>query len=276
MPYFENYDYNALQEKFVHSRFAEEENFGQAYIEEWLAAARLLEVSFGIGTVDDWLWERLEAAMESLPLHLLMESLVTPTPFSKLREVMEKEGNDKGVRILKFLDRSLQMYAHGDTLLVGSKEDCGYRYLQFVGTDDMYEGLTSSVVLFLIDAEWERHYPHWREARQFVCDLYAADVKKVREEAEKDFAEAIAVSADGTKIVKADAVVVAMPNGDRIKFTGSFLNTFREKKILRSEEMRRFSYHGPHFSRGQVYFLPDGEGSSPTFFTEAHFCPPMP
>jgi hypothetical protein len=279
MPYFENYDYEALKEKFVRSRFAEDQHFGNEGIEEWLAVTRSAELSFGLSTAPEQLWERLEAAMGNKDLGNLVEELVTPVPFEELPEVMQREGNRDGIKLLRFLNPDLHFYPQGDTLLACHREKARKRYWEFVGAHEMYGGITDSMILFLIESEWERHQPHWQAARQFICDLYAADIKAIREEAEREFDEAIAVSEDGTKIVCGVHEIAIVNSSFRpvARFRGeSDLRFFKKNKIRRGDLLHHL-LHSPgvwDFIGESQVLMRTGEES--VFYTPREYCPNLP
>ncbi|HLD20690.1 MAG TPA: hypothetical protein VJB64_01190, partial [Patescibacteria group bacterium] len=86
--------------------------------------------------------------------------------------------------------------------------------------------------LFLdaVFSEWKFKAPKATVARDFICNAMSRAIDDVRQAAERDFDEACAVSADGTKIVHAKYVFVAK---GRVPIHGTLFDahTFATHKI---------------------------------------------
>lgn len=78
----------------------------------------------------------------------------------------------------------------------------------YVAKDKTITELDTFAFLDVVFAEWNRLGPKAGVARHFICTAADLTIAKVRESAQRDFDEAVAVSADGTKIIKAKWMLV--------------------------------------------------------------------
>lgn len=250
-----------LREAFVRARFAQEDVFGKPNIEEWLANQRAY-----YGSPDHWvhLIERL-ASKATFDLTRLHEMAVR-MPLKRLRNSGVHEWpdsvdacyTDACYTLISGLDeRRADVYTTGLGsalhLVVYKRRGVPYRAIAITTSDDV--ALTPSpryVLCPATNADFLRvvldfgllpdHNPtRMREnARKFLCDTLEAHIGEERGKAEHDFDTAVAVSADGTKIVHADWVVVLGHIGDcshlhDLKFPAA---AFMERKILRLRARR--------------------------------------
>ena len=147
----------------------------------------------------------------------------------------------------------------------------------------------------ILFAEWLYRRPCWEKAREQLCRMANARIIEERAKAEADFNRAVAVSADSTKIVCADEVVVVITNPvDKSRKLLSFpASAFTSNKILRAEKIQRddAAFHDILFIyakiiNDQAFFVggvpqalfDSGSTSKPrVFVTEERFCPsPLP
>ncbi|MBI4385702.1 hypothetical protein HY573_02635, partial [Candidatus Parcubacteria bacterium] len=109
--------------------------------------------------------------------------------------------------------------------------------------------LHSVFVMDAVFATWKRGGPNAEAARTFLCDTVAGLIRKDRAEAEADFDRAVAVSADGRKIVYADWVAVMEPPFGSASFPYRRPITvfpptgFTSRKILRAQPERGVDIH---------------------------------
>lgn len=212
-----------LREAFVRARFAEPNIFGLEDIEEWLKHRpnRLSapgEVAWRAPAFHRYIADALVAEHG-----LAIKTLATcATPFAE--PPYDFIGNS--VSVSRF-----PRDAHLDVLQTltngGAKAYYSGRALKFpvlVLNGNAYvldhpHGHTNAVGLLrlartsdiwlCIYAEWFAARPKAEKARACLLRHYRAAVKEARLDAQRDFDEAVAVSADGTKIVKAQWVLVA-------------------------------------------------------------------
>ncbi|MBI4714162.1 hypothetical protein HY771_03195 [Candidatus Uhrbacteria bacterium] len=158
-----------LREAFVQTRLAQTDVFGRFDIEPWLANERTQEVP------QQTVWIFLLANIINVSCYA--ENVIDgATLFS-----------DSGYETEGFSP----IY------------NCLGRF--YIGSSN--PDTCSRAIADVLFYEWNRKRPKWREARGFLCDILAVQIRYEREKAEKDFDSAVAVSVNGTKIVHADWVI---------------------------------------------------------------------
>jgi len=159
-----------------------------------------------------------------------------------------------------------------------------------------------SDVLGILNGEILEQRPKMDAARAFLKQEARHAILHERKMAEQDFDEAVAVSTDGTRIVRA-AEVVVLPDKPWYQAAIYPASAFIETKILRTDHMGRFklaketlrspprtiaeyvrwSTHSDHFSsamrigHGQAFDECRHFDGQPRLVTEARYCPsPLP
>lgn len=266
-----------LREAFVRSRFAETSMFGQHDIVEWIERERQAKRPHipeepTVPLVSQW--QRLTGSdllhvTDPQAAVVLLSHGATPVGNFGIEQTAPRIGN--------WGPFSQMLGTHVD----GARVYVGYHafvilelgtllYIQRImrgierGVEE--EGLisrpfelnmeyTSRAVADVLLGEWARGRPRMQQAREALCDSIEHRVRKERVKAEHDFDTAVAVSADGTKIVNADLVVVVpVPKDDRGWFIDAMCarslpmwpaSAFTDKKILRSNHMLRSEFPKP-------------------------------
>ncbi|MEK7135146.1 MAG: hypothetical protein AAB780_00370, partial [Patescibacteria group bacterium] len=240
-----------LREGFVRGRFAEENYFGRANIEKWLEKQKKARHP----DVEQWnhccsFGDRLMLFAHSRPIELLREYA---EPLARVPQDMGYYELDEQIQhraklrpLLEGLDpKSFEVYypyVHSPIIIWKGECEAGPEAFYWDLSADAsgrprtivkYEA-PSPMVMDAIFATWWRHTPKAAKARELLCDLVALDIAQVRREAEADFAEAIGVTADGEKILRANIVVVVPPRGVAGP-TRLYRDTrvFQDNKILR-------------------------------------------
>ncbi|MBI4435018.1 hypothetical protein HY635_04395 [Candidatus Uhrbacteria bacterium] len=242
-----------LREAFVRARFAQEDVFGKPDIEDWLAEQRTGARS----PVRTWcdLVQRNRLRFET-PFDVThLESLADRSTIRVLRDLgVDERGNvDACYTLIGGLDeRYADVYAVAPDLHLVVRKRRGTPYEAIAITADLRDALKNPSPSYTIrpatDADFLRavvilglnptsRRSRMRErARQLLCNALEREIAEQRAKAEADFDSAVAVSADGTKIVHADWVVVAdWSSGDcrLIIFPSS---VFQARKCLRPDD----------------------------------------
>ena len=204
-----------LREAFVRARFAEPAMFGRADITEWLADPEWT----GIINFDRSLAfaRHFNEALEDLDPAEELERFATPAneiPDWMLHRVHNKMAFKTIVKALRtgkakiyypwvnYVDRNPIAVLHGWVFTLA--------HTTVDGSIAALKTATVRDVLEILNAEINGARPKADAARTFLNRMARTAVANAREDAERDFDEAVAVSADGTKIVKADWVVVGL------------------------------------------------------------------
>lgn len=243
-----------LKEAFVQARLAEDQHFGHRHIEQWLRR------QYRVGHIvhpEQWnrcfcrdavLFAAAGRELEVLRQFAGSSAAIPRGPEEYADEVKHRK------RIAPLLEAiacaNAEIYygdVHGLIVVVGgSKPDAS----AFVFAEEhdangkkftAIKPLHSISVMDAVFATWKRGGPKAEAARTFLCDTVAGLIRKDRAEAEADFDQAVAVSADGKEIVHADWVVVvedSASHGHFLKWTGRATafagETFRANKIRRA------------------------------------------
>ncbi|MBI3304756.1 hypothetical protein HYZ80_00290 [Candidatus Parcubacteria bacterium] len=241
-----------LKEAFVQGRFAEEPYYGTRHIEKWLVSQRKARQP------DEGRWnhclcsDRMIFCLQGRELPTLIRyadpSLTIPEPASEYS--LELEHWRRIAPLLRSLDPAKAQLYYGHVF--GTIAVCGsgptapaYVFVQEHDANGkaitVLKPLVSLYAMDAIYATWRRGGPKAEAAREFLCNELAREIATVRAEAGADFDRAVAVSADGRKIVHADWVVVPgpleeKPGVDSPMFSGATVfrgDAFHERKILR-------------------------------------------
>ncbi|MFH0779300.1 MAG: hypothetical protein V1928_00400 [Parcubacteria group bacterium] len=254
--------YEQLKENFVRNRFGEQEYYEKEDIEEWLAAQRKADRP-ELEENGDGMWNHYLSKLAMSNVFDEAWLFDCMFKFASSAESILEQGYGESEDQLKLVQRIKPLlsvlhsskrvaeifYCHslGVIVFIPVPAEMAFMGIQENITDQTHVALkpfgenpgADSFQLFdAIFATWLRGLAKAKEARDFLCDLLAADVAKTRAEAEKDFDEAVAVSEDGKKIVKAHQVVVYDQNKPHevIRFHGE---NFRARKILRLKKIIR-------------------------------------
>ncbi|MFH1098398.1 MAG: hypothetical protein V1723_00495 [Candidatus Uhrbacteria bacterium] len=216
-----------LREAFVRARFAQGDVFAHENIEKWLAQQRKAK------RPDDQKWKRycedrfVLTHATSAPLETLRTCATEHRnlpPESECEQLFPGEIRRHCERFLRplhlsALHRIYYGYDEGGIVVLDNEraalEDVNSFHGRLNALEITYPGphvdqrlrleLTIVDVLY---AEWRYGRPKFRQARTRLCDALAEEIKRERAKAEHDFDSAVAVSADGTKVVCADWMVV--------------------------------------------------------------------
>ncbi|MDO8622041.1 MAG: hypothetical protein Q7R80_02320 [bacterium] len=261
-----------LREAFVRARFMQKDVFGRPDIEAWLEGQRTAS------TPDRSMWgafvrhpEWFERhGLAAPPTHLLLVRALGAFPSIHTESIMSSMQGRHGMdgcrcsaRMMDFIrgccasviaviDETLVMICGGEALIVSPPDHTNAH-----DPDDMPLRVSSTVttthVLKVFIERWaQQDGERATYARDFVCSAFGMRVAQIRGAAGLDFDLAVAVSADGTKIVHADWVAVvptALPHPrsqswvPRCKMTVFPGAAFRGRKILKSTEKMRLSPH---------------------------------
>lgn len=236
-----------LREAFVLTRFAEPAVFGRRDIEEWLHNSTLniddliqsraewgnlgfirhLERELGnAGTQTFANWIRDNATELEDPPSPFLASLPNARRFYALLNVVRKGGTATYHDWSQSSPSWPVLITHNEASAAENKE-CNKVVL-------LREATIVDVIRILL-AEVMDNRPKRERALAWLSNEYTHAITKIRLDAERDFDEAVAVSADGTKIVKVEEVlVIAEDWRSMIIYPAS---AFTDAKILRSSEL---------------------------------------
>ncbi|MBI2624080.1 hypothetical protein HYW67_01115 [Candidatus Parcubacteria bacterium] len=251
-----------LKEAFVQARLAEEQYFGHRHVERWLERQQR---TGRIVHPEQWnrcfcrdavLFAAAGRELEVLRQFADSSATIPRGPEEYADEVRHRK------RIAPLLEAiacaNTEIYygdVHGLIVVCGGNGP-GASAFVFVEDHDAngkkftaIKPLHSVFVMDAVFATWKRGGPNAEAARTFLCDTVAGLIRKDRVEADADFDRAVAVSADGRKIVHADWVVVRdlegslleAPSGPTAVFPAS---SFQMKKLLRGRVRRTETVFG--------------------------------
>ena len=237
--------YEELRESFVRNRFAEEQHFGREDVEEWLQEERLILSPHITGDTTPFSWEDLIPRFGSIGVRLeesMTHSQLLHQFGAKWENCVDRlNGRDQETLehlswLIKKMDGcvwGLCLWGKGaifwndpnTAIVLNARIDTSCSSgVWSVEVDDMK--VASSLLL-----SWKYEGKEWQRARQLLCDWGERCVVKVRKGAEKDFDQAVAVSADGKRIVCADEVWVYRDTAEK-GFHRVPVELFTSKKIL--------------------------------------------
>lgn len=253
-----------LREAFVRTRFAEDHCFGRPDIEEWLTREREAERPECDQNADESPWDAVlcnEAMMLSVRRRKLGILKEYATPLTEMppmvsedpREAQHYEDLVRALLSMVYRTRVNVYYGYrrwqghpGLPILVTTRSDGDHVLACDLATPEMVEmvlrPLDTVHVVDALFAEWLYGRPRWRKARQFICDALAKSIRKERRMAEDDFDEAVAVSADGTRIVRADRVFTFDPRDPiGLAYANITATEFSQRgaKVLLMPELKR-------------------------------------
>ena len=236
-----------LREAFVRARFAEKDVFGRADVVEWLMQQRQATTpefsdtskawnSYPYKHLADVATGREEEFLRQFasPNHKVPADLggiggpINEEHIGRMRDMAEMFlRRDNGRDFYWALNHGpiVDLYFPGSPIYVFACEL----------PNTILRPLTSRDVMEAILASWFRYGN--LKARDFMCGAMMGKIAKAQLQAEADFDRAVAVSADGTKIVCADEVLVWVKNPDCPCNFGRFLSFsptafFGSNKIL--------------------------------------------
>ena len=217
--------YDELREAFVRARFAEPAVFGRSDIEAWLEAWQSPFQS--LDQIEGWRARRFHEYLEAdgASTHEqfgnLLRELVTPVDELPDWFGANLDHEEKLTILLQTLklggatifcpdfedhDRVVVIRTQNDTFaLVHSQYDS----LDPVSIFAQLRRARRREIVDLLFDEWMFDRPKAAQALAFLKAEYREAIKREREAAQRDFDQACAVSADGTKIVHASWVFVA-------------------------------------------------------------------
>ncbi|MBI4098409.1 MAG: hypothetical protein HY437_00035 [Candidatus Magasanikbacteria bacterium] len=197
-----------LREAFVRARFAQEDVFGKPDIEEWLEAQR------DLGRLNRATWERLLhrdaflAHVHMSPLEVLHACATEVGGGSTDGEYGPIYFRLQGA-FYEDRNRKKRMYTNVSSSpmpLFVLEERRNELVVKRITPDNLRSAVEATVDVLL--AEWDCTRAKFHAAQRWLCDALSEEITRERAKAEVDFDTAVAVSADGTKIVHADWVVV--------------------------------------------------------------------
>lgn len=226
-----------LREAFVRARFAEPSVFGRADIEDWLIG-QYSAVAPSNTEINTW---RLLLKRDELVDFVFGAVALLLLRYATLRDLGRPRHEPAGYSpLLPLVGQGLYwgmdnrgIYLHPNPVntqsvyLVHGKAPEDHEHsltFECAGRNNLRN--IHQTVLEIIFAEWQRGDPKRDAARQCLHDLAEATSHRERVKAEHDFDEAVAVSYDGTKIVKAKWVVVVSDSAAKL-YPGS---AFHDRK----------------------------------------------
>jgi len=200
-----------LREAFVRARFAQADVFGRADITEWLERRFAINDHSALGRE----WEK----------PTWRKHFVGGPNTGSLREILASHVSNDRHQILVVEPRhraALAVVAALETAGHAVYYDC-WRQFAIVEADEstlvtitfstaqpcsINRPTTAEDVLNAVHGEYASTRRRCIAALTWLKEQYTAAIQSVRADAERDFDEAVAVSGDGTKIVKAEWVIV--------------------------------------------------------------------
>lgn len=227
-----------LREAFVRHRFAEHQCFRRPGIASWVAEQRTSPQP-----AKDWMgyttFAEVGAAVGAdIPTLIVQNAdpLPLPAPGDK-----DAEDDPAFLLLASLLDPAKVLRYSGACCEILAR--VGEPPTNLLLVDREASQFSTSVepvyVLRVLLETWERGGPHAAAARSFVCNCLEAACQTIRAAAEQDFAQAVAVSNDGERIVKADWVVVFPSEWSADIPRVLPAASFRESKILLSTRHER-------------------------------------
>ncbi len=255
--------YDELREAFVRGRFAEEQHFRFPCIEDWLARQRRM------GTFpDDGFWDRL-IDLEDMPSMMNEHTSVVLRQYAQDSRRIPVGKFEKGgstmywqdidpLLTLLFKNPQARIYFGREALVIvcylyRGKITwlCAFDGIESKpGLDVRIRPVDAQDVMSCIYASWMRGGPKSLPAQNLLCKRLTELVAKVRQQAESDFDSAVAVSADGLKVLPADKVIVY--DGQTVYAYGP--GAFRERKILRTVDVPRHDVGANYFTKPPAIF----------------------
>jgi hypothetical protein len=209
-----------LREAFVRARFAETAMFGRPDIEAWL---------------DDPTKDADVVDYQKMPIILtrptfattpelmsLLQEHATPAEYGELPRWLEHRIVSAEHHRASFINIIMSLQCGGARVYYPWKNTIDLPPVACIGTDIyclkapanalqslmVIDFAATRHVLEILNAEILGRRPKAESARRFLKELVRETAKDARKKAERDFDEAVAVSADGKRIMKAKWVVV--------------------------------------------------------------------
>ncbi len=272
-----------LREAFVRARFAEPAMFGREDIEEWLDNPAFDTVSFD--RAPEFL-RHFSLVWKDVNLSWVLRTKATPqseSPEWFLWRIQLKSGYDRNAMNAIIATLQLggaQVYypwnnvvGHGPVVLI---ENDVYSITYPIDTFDPIMCVRKTdvrAVLEILNGEINNQRPKMDEVRTYFKTEAGKAISIAREAAQRDFDEAVAVSADGTKIVKAQWVFVVGANTGNRRGTLFPASELTEKKAIVREPIVRkevFNYDVDSPVRFYMHSRPRGEKFPPQWLYTIH------
>ncbi len=252
-----------LREAFVRARFAEPAMFGRADIETWIDEptdrSSLPWLTNGFLDFLDRAWNKrlngggafqtaagvlVESAttQSSPPDWLLEEGMEHREDFFHPLMAIGRDGNQSRLYFPEPTQDFWPIVCLWPKLFVA----------EYKSKHDIFSLRPAKMrdVCMVLYGEMVARRPKAAQAERFLDEQYRQAIAAVRKSAERDFDEAVAVTTDGTKIVKAKWVVVASANADDPSWiypSSAFLND----KIRRPKNQDNFRSRG--FASSEIH-----------------------
>lgn len=236
-----------LREAFVRARFAEAQVFDRPDIEEWLERLRGPQDVTRVAAWDAPFWNQFMALRWNGPdnradrqassLARILRDYATPT--SEVPIQIFGDQRDETIRVLRGMLDSTTTIHHlvGPRRLILVNSESGRTLLEGLKKDTVViSPTTADDVVWALFQECFEGQTKAEDAFRWLKGQYSHAIGRARSLAETDFDEAVAVSADGKKIVKADEVCVVLGKDRVVIYPAS---AFSRNKILRSTYMAR-------------------------------------
>ena len=228
-----NKSMSELREAFVRARFAEPTVFGRPDIEEWLEGQRKTRQP-NLSLQGFGRYESLIVRHTPHPLTVEYLDRYAAPVRGHFHDWTQHLGDFQPI-VLAVLTSGGALYPTSEGEVVTVIHNRGYKVSR-AGI----KMLENSSFLFTVFAQWSRRGRKSNAARAFCCDALARGIAETRASAEADFSEAVAVSADGTRIVKVDEVIVILDAHHAVVYPAS---AFANDKILRNASLTRLDLH---------------------------------
>lgn len=207
--------YDELREAFVRARFAEPNVFSRPDIEEWLAEYGVPELFRWTSTWEapafvTWISDTWDAQFTNDRARILADC-ATPGPIPE--GLFDHGSAYVATRSLsRMVHSNVAVYSTAEpTMLVIADQEGGLTITKGGRPDVVIiSSTTADDVLRILFKEIRREHQKAHKALAWLKEQYTAAIKSARTGAKRDFDEAVAVSEDGTKIVKAEWVWVVL------------------------------------------------------------------
>src|SRR3989338_2389923 len=245
--------YQELREAFVRARFAEDNIFGRPDIEEWLAGQRTASrpdysTWIAFAKCPEWFNHFGLAGTPTYSVLVRALSCFPSVPINRINALYGHQMDECCYvgRIVKLVERcrpetismagnSVIMSCGGEILVISLPDHSAAQDDNNISLRISSDVTSAQVLRVFIDRWASQNDERAEYARHFLCNAFGMHIAQVRGSAGLAFDTAVAVSADGTKIVHADWGVVKTPSKQIIVFPAS---AFHAQKALRPDDSR--------------------------------------
>ena len=216
---------------FVRVRFAEQQVFGFADIEEWLKSQKEAE------RPDMPRWAKfIERFTTKIQVGSQLACLSGATPISPMH--LEKISSGSYEQILNLLSKGKLYWGLHEGILKPDEMSNSFFAITEVDNKLVIERVgnhrsqeeNAQILLWILLEEWNMQRPKSNIARDSLWHELKNVIQKERREAEDDFNNAVATSEDGTKINNSNWVVVVQKSCKTLFPAAAFLD--RNQKIM--------------------------------------------